>query len=273
MRDFPILVFLVSAVALWLATWAGASIFGRRKALDDHSRSDYASVAGAILTLLGLIIGFTFSMAVSRYDLRKNYEEAEANAIGTEFVRTDLLPAGDAARVRVLLTNYADLRIRDYLSRDEAEIRRLKQQTGEVQDQLWAAVRGPTSAQPTPLAALAVSGMNDVLNSQGYSQAAWWNRIPRSAWWLMTTIAIVGCMLVGYGARAVDVGDQEERDRDHQRQDPDEIGLRLERLRAEADESAAHEGDRRHQPPGRARNAVPPGGLGVSLRIQDVVHA
>jgi hypothetical protein len=43
------------------------------------------------LTLLALIIGFSFSMAVSRYDQRKSYEEAEANAIGTEYARADLL--------------------------------------------------------------------------------------------------------------------------------------------------------------------------------------
>ncbi len=202
MRDFPILILLVSAIGLGLATWAGAAVLGRRWTLDEHTRSDYAGVAGAILTLLGLIIGFSFSMAVSRYDLRKGYEEAEANAIGTEFVRADLLPTADAQRVRVLLTTYVDLRIRDYETRDPADLRRLKAETGRVQDQLWSAVRGPATAQPTPLAALAVSGMNDVLNSQGYTQAAWWNRIPRSAWWLMAAIAIVGCTLVGFGMRA-----------------------------------------------------------------------
>jgi len=49
--------------------------------------------------------------------------------------------------------------------------------------------------------ALAVAGMNDVLNSQGYTQAAWWNRIPRAAWWLMGAIAVCCNVLVGYGAR------------------------------------------------------------------------
>jgi hypothetical protein len=179
----------------------GAAIFRRQRKLDEHARSDFTTIAGAVLTLLGLIIGFTFSMAVSRYDLRKTYEEAEANAIGTEFVRAELLPAADAARVRVLLTSYVDLRIQDYSTRDEAEIRRLKDQTGQVQDQLWAAVRGPATAQPTVLAGLVASGMNDVLNSQGYTQAAWWNRIPLAAWCLMAAIAILGCTLVGYGAR------------------------------------------------------------------------
>ena len=60
----------------------------------------------ATLTLLGLIIGFSFSMATSRYDLRKNYEETEANAIGTEYLRADLLPQADAARTRALLRQY-----------------------------------------------------------------------------------------------------------------------------------------------------------------------
>ena len=200
MRDLPIVVLLVSAVTLWLATWAGASIFRRRKALDERSRSDYTSLVGAILTLLALIISFTFSMAVSRYDLRKGYEEAEANAIGTEFARASLLPAADAAQVRALLTHYVDLRIQDYSTRDESEIPRLKDRTSQSQNQLWSAVRTPAMAQPTALSALAVSGMNDVLNSQGYAQAAWWNRIPLSAWWMMGTIAICGCTLVGYGA-------------------------------------------------------------------------
>jgi hypothetical protein len=59
--------------------------------------------------LLGLIIGFSFSMATSRYDQRKNYEEAEANAIGTEYVRADLLPAADAATVRTLLRKYLSI--------------------------------------------------------------------------------------------------------------------------------------------------------------------
>jgi hypothetical protein len=57
-------------------------------------------------------------------------------------------------------------------------------------------------AHPTPVIALAVAGMNDVLNSQGYTQAAWRNRIPGSAWTLMILIAVCCNLLVGYGARS-----------------------------------------------------------------------
>jgi hypothetical protein len=70
----------------------------RRRPIDD-ALENFRVVQGAVLTLLALIIGFTFSMAIGRYDQRKNLEEAEANAIGTEYVRADLLPAADAAKV------------------------------------------------------------------------------------------------------------------------------------------------------------------------------
>jgi hypothetical protein len=57
-----------------------------------------------------------------------------------------------------------------------------------LQDELWSRVVQAAVAQSTPVLALAVSGMNDVLNSQGYTQAAWWNRIPAAAWILMGLI-------------------------------------------------------------------------------------
>jgi hypothetical protein len=65
---------------------------------------------------------------------------------------------------------------------------------------MWSVVTQAAQAQPTPVAALAVAGMNDVLNRQGYTQAAWWNRIPDGAWALMTCLSIGCSALIGYGA-------------------------------------------------------------------------
>jgi hypothetical protein len=139
-------------------------------------------------------------MAVSRYDQRKNYEEAEANAIGTEYVRADLLPAGDAARAHELLKKYVDQRVLFYTARDPQRLAKIDADTAELQNELWSTVLPGAAAQPTPPIALVVSGMNDVLNSQGYTQAAWWNRIPIAAWALMTAIALFCNLLIGYGA-------------------------------------------------------------------------
>jgi len=66
---------------------------------------------------------------------------------------------------------------------------------------LWASLVPATTSQPTPITALAVAGMNDVINSQGYTQAAWWNRIPIGAWAMMALMAISCNLLVGYGER------------------------------------------------------------------------
>ena len=204
MFDYPVLLFPLSLLMLWLSAAAGIWL-RRRRPLSGDDREDFGFVQAAALTLLGLIIGFSFSMAIGRYDQRRNYEEAEANAIGTEFVRTGLLPASEAARVRMQLAKYLDLRIEFYRTRDRPALQQIKVDTAQLQTDMWAAVQTPASAQPTPLMALAVAGMNDVLNSQGYTQAAWWNRIPTAAWGLMITISICCNLLVGYGARGAHI--------------------------------------------------------------------
>jgi len=199
--NYPLLVFFVSFIVLLLSARVGNSVLGRLRPLEENGREDFGVVQAATLTLLGLIIGFSFSMAVGRYDQRKNYEEAEANAIGTELVRANLLPPADAIKVRELLGKYLDLRISFYRERDEQRLREINAHTAQLQNELWSAVKIPAVAQPNPVNALVVAGMNDVLNSQGYTQAAWLNRIPHAAWGLMALIAIWCNLMVGYGAR------------------------------------------------------------------------
>jgi hypothetical protein len=203
LMNYPLFVLALAFVVQFFSAQMGDSLRNRVRALKEEERDDFGVVLGATLTLLGLLIGFSFSMAVSRYDQRKNYEEAEANAIGTEYVRADLLPADDRSRVRELLKQYIDQRVLFYTTRNKQRLVKIDEDTAELQNELWSAMR-PRTAQSTPLLALAVSGMNDVLNSQGYTQAAWRNRIPIAAWGLMMAIA-VGCnLLIGYGARRKD---------------------------------------------------------------------
>ena len=157
-------------------------------------------VQTAALTLLGLIVGFSFSMAVTRYDQRKNLEEAEANAIGTAYTRADLMPES-AAATRGLLKRYLDQRILFYLTADQSKLERIEAETAKLGADLWASARSLAAAQPTPVAALIVSGMNDVLNSADYTRAAWLNRIPIPAWWLMVMIGLACNVMLGFGAK------------------------------------------------------------------------
>jgi len=202
---FPLLVFAFSFIALWLSVLVGAVFRKRLRPLKEDPREDFRVLKAATLTLLGLLIGFTFSMAISRYEQRKNYEEAEANAIGTEYLRADLLPAADTAIVRDLLRNYLDQRVLFYTTRNVQQLRQIDASTAQLQNDLWSGVQARAAAQPTPLVALAVSGMHDVLNSRGYTQAAWLNRIPFAAWVSLAAIAICCNLLLGYGANRISV--------------------------------------------------------------------
>jgi hypothetical protein len=205
LMNSPLLIFFFSFVALSLSVLIGDALRnGVVRSFSEEQRDDFATVLNATLTLLALLIGFSFSMAVNRYDLRKNYEEAEANAIGTEYVRADLLSAEDTIRVRELLKKYADQRVLFYTTRDGRWLAKINADTSELQNELWSSVRSGAKAQPTPTLALAISGMNDVLNSQGYTQAAWWNRIPIGAWTLMAVIAVVCSLMVGFAAHGRD---------------------------------------------------------------------
>jgi hypothetical protein len=199
--DNPFAVFTVAVVAQWGAAFVGDLLRRRLRPIKKDERDDFDTVLTATLTLLALIIGFSFSMAVTRYDQRKNYEGAEANAIGTEYLRANLLPAGVAADIRQFLKVYVEQRVNFYNNNG-----RVSQEAGsnaaKVQDELWSSVVRAAAAQPNPLLALAVSGMNDVFNSQADTTAAWLNRIPTGAWVLMFLIAIFSNLLLGYRERS-----------------------------------------------------------------------
>jgi len=201
LTHYPLLVLGTAFVALWLASMTGSWLRRRNPSAGDEQNEDIGVILAATLTLLALIIGFSFSMATNRYDQRKHFEEGEANAIGTEFLRTDLLPQADAANVRKLLGLYLDQRIQFYTNEDDIRREQINQRTSQLQADLWAAVRRPAAEQPTPIAALVLAGMNDVINSQAYTQAAFWNRIPTAAWVLMSVIALCSNVLFGYRSR------------------------------------------------------------------------
>src|SRR5438309_8298514 len=205
LMNFPLLVFALSFVVLLLAALFGDTIRTKVHALKGEEHDDFDVVLSATLTLLGLLIGFSFSMAISRYDQRKNYEAEEANAIGTEYLRANLLSGADADRVHQLLQEYVRQRMLFYETRREPQLHQIDTDTTRLETELWSVVRDAAEKQPTPPMALVVSGMNDALNARAYTQAAWWNRIPVAAWILMASIAVFCNLLIGYGAHRTGV--------------------------------------------------------------------
>jgi hypothetical protein len=194
---FPLTVFGLSFVLLWLAARSGATF----KGLQENDREIFGVVRTTALTLLALIISFTFSMASSRYDQRKDLEQAEGSAISTEYARADVLPAADAVKVRAILLSYLDERLLYYRTREDSQLDQINSTLARLEAELWSAVRRPAEANPTQVVALAVSGVNDVTNSRAFTEAAWLNRIPSAAWLLMFGIALCCNLLLGFGSK------------------------------------------------------------------------
>ncbi|SEJ40494.1 bestrophin-like domain [Paraburkholderia diazotrophica] len=199
--DHPAVLFIVLLVLLVAAIAFGAFVLRRLPMLSGEHPEDFNIVQTSTLTLLALLIGFSLSMAVNRYDQRKNLEESEANAIGTEYARADLAGHAITAQMKAALVRYTRLRRAHYLTRDAQEIARNERETADLQSELWRLAAQVANENPTPVAAVIVTGMNDVLNSQDYSEAALINRIPIGAWLLMFVVALFGCVVQGYGAK------------------------------------------------------------------------
>lgn len=197
----PAVLFVVLLALFVGAVAFGAHVLRRFATLPEGDREDFNVVQTATLTLLALLVGFSLSMAVGRYDQRKNLEEGEANAIGTEFARADLVDASIREQMKAGLVRYTKLRLADFLTRDPQALERINADTAMLQAELWRLATQVAQDRPTPIGALVVAGMNDVLNSQDYSEAARINHIPLGAWFLMILIAMFGCVVQGYGTK------------------------------------------------------------------------
>jgi hypothetical protein len=197
----PLLLLAVSFLGLVIAALFGVAAQRAWSPVKASDHNELAIVQSAALTLLGLIVGFTFAMAISRYDQRKSLEEAEANAIGTEYLRVELMPDSAAASARGALKRYLDLRIQYYLTTDQGDLALIGAERAKLEADLWAAMRSQSEASPTAITMLVAWGLNDVFNSTDATAAAWLDRIPIPAWWLVTLIALGANVTLGFGLK------------------------------------------------------------------------
>ncbi|WP_034456757.1 hypothetical protein [Buttiauxella noackiae] len=198
----PFFLFITLLIILPLASALGVYCLQRKGQLDEDTLKDFGVVQAATLTLLALLIGFSFSNAVGLYDQRKNSESEEANAIGTEYLRIDLLSAKNVTTARSELLKYLDLRIAFYQLNEKEQLADLDNKTANSQTQLWQIIKNETQSSTTPVTALIAAGMNDVINTQGYTQAAWIKHFPASAWILLISIAVICNILIGYSSHS-----------------------------------------------------------------------
>ncbi len=197
--DLPRIFFFVCFFLMWLAAQVGLYLRRRRGKMDSDEREELNLILTSSLTLLALIIGFSFSMAVGRYDLRKGDEATEATTIETSYLRAGTLGSPYSQRLRSLLQQYVHQRIDEYQA--AASIDQINASTKAIQHEMWSIVESAAAVRPNSITATVVVGMTDMIEAEGRATASWANRIPAEAWVLMLAIAICCCGLIAYDTR------------------------------------------------------------------------
>ncbi len=168
---------------------------------DTETKSLIGSVQASILGLLALLLGFTFTMAMQRYDNRSQALIDEVNSIGTAVLRVQLLPAKYKNEANELFKKYIDLRIAigkiDLTKQDERE--KYNKQISDIQIDLWSLAVLSTRDDPRPVTTGAfVTSLNGVIDSQGKRNALLQMRVPEVVLLLLFIVFISTGGIIGY---------------------------------------------------------------------------
>lgn len=182
---------------LLLAATEVGIVWGKRlqRRMDDATRSQLGALEGAMLGVLGLLLAFTFGMAGTRNEARRAAMVHEANAIGTAYLRTDILGEPHTTTLRNLLRDYTDLRMD--LGGAKLDIERIKRdraRIGEMQSQMWKEVMSATAAKVTPTSGLVIASFNETFDAQASADMATLARVPTV---IVLLLAAVSCIAMG----------------------------------------------------------------------------
>lgn len=197
------LVALGLFVGILLAAECGRRLGLARLRRDPEDPTKGAAAAeAAVFGLLGLLIAFTFSGAASRFEDRRHLITAEANAIGTAYLRLDLLPVQAQPPLRAQFRQYVDLRAHAYQdAADHAGIEKRLAAATQLQNRIWAeAVAAARQPEAAPQAAmLLLPALNEMIDITTTRQMATRNHPPTIVFALLGGLSLIGALLVGYG--------------------------------------------------------------------------
>jgi hypothetical protein len=155
-------------------------------------------VEAGILGVLGLLLGFTMSMAVTRFEVRKQLVLEEANAIGTAHLRTQMLPAAEGKEIADLLRAYANVRVPPEQRHDIYEqIKGARQESARLQDEFWR--RAVAYGRENPFrAGLLLQSLNEVIDLDAARWMAFQNHVPETVIYVIAVVGLLAAMIVGY---------------------------------------------------------------------------
>lgn len=199
-------IFLLVAVGVFIGM-LGAVEIGKRIGIrrmrpeDGKEQSAFGLLDGAVFGLLGLLIAFTFNVAGARFDDRKEIAIQEANAIGTAYLRLDLLPVESQSGPRDLFRQYVDMRLETYRKLPDLEAAEISlAQMKDLQQRIWltsvAACQAAGSVATTNLLLTALNEMFDLATFRIAGQRLMHTTIE--VYVMLCVLAIISALLVGY---------------------------------------------------------------------------
>lgn len=185
-------------VLLVLAYLAGVAL--QRLMLREPCTEAESALVGSAFGLLAFLIGFTFSIAISRYDERRNLILAEANAIGTTWLRSQLLPEPVRSEMQQILIRYTDKRLALYgVDENPVELRRINSESLAEIQRLWEVTgRAVKVIEPPPLASSLVQTVNETIDLAQSRYTTYVIRIPRPVLFYIIGFAMLTAALSGF---------------------------------------------------------------------------
>jgi hypothetical protein len=205
MYDFNSVVIVSVLFVTLIAVIEGGYHLGRRAGIqhNDAGKAQINTIQGSLLGVLALLLGFTFSLALQRYDSRSQAVVNEANAIGTTLLRAELLPLAVRSASLAGLREYLDLRVQASavaLSR-QADRERLLARSGELQKSHWQLADLAATENPNPVTTgLYIQALNEMIDSFASRDAALDRHVPEVVLFLLFATFLLTASLVGYAS-------------------------------------------------------------------------
>jgi hypothetical protein len=198
-------VFFVIVTLLLSLAEAGYRLGSAARRRNPEAAAGHSgSVQGAVLGLLGLLLGFTFAMSVGRNDTRRSLMVEEANSIGTTWLRACFLPEPRDTEVRDLLRRYAVIRMSTHqVTANEEAFQKLVAESTAIQNTLWELAKRLAAEKPDPITASFITTLNETIDLQSSRLAARSNHVPGAVWLLLLIVAACSAWASGYGSGTV----------------------------------------------------------------------
>lgn len=184
------------------ASEAGRRVGRARLAADTGELAKGSgSAEAAVFGLFGLLVAFTFSGAASRFEDRRELITTEANAIGTAYLRLDLLPSDAQPALRDLFRKYVDNRYSVYHEAgDSVATQAALAETAKLQTAIWDMTFGALQRQglPTPATTLSLSSLNEMIDITTTRHMATRNHPPLVVFTMLAVFSLICSALVGY---------------------------------------------------------------------------